>query len=68
MTNNAATTAKLTRSRNDRMIAGVCGGFAKRFGFDPALVRVLLAAATVLGLGSGIVLYVICWMVIPEND
>jgi phage shock protein C len=68
MTNNATTTAKLTRSRDDRMIAGVCGGFAKRFGLDPALVRVLLAAATILGLGSGIVLYVICWMVIPEQD
>jgi phage shock protein C len=62
------TTAKLTRSRDDRMIAGVCVGFARRFGMDPALVRVLLAAATVLGFGSGIVLYAICWMVVPEND
>ena len=67
MTNNATTTAKLTRSRDDRMIAGVCGGFARRFDVDPALVRVLLAAATVLGLGSGIVLYLVCWMVIPEQ-
>ena len=60
------TTQKLRRSRSDRMVAGVCGGVADMFGIDAALVRIALVAATLLGFGAGAILYLICWMVVPE--
>jgi phage shock protein PspC (stress-responsive transcriptional regulator) len=60
-------TIKLRRSRSDRMIAGVCGGIARMFNIDAALVRILLVAATILGVGTGAVLYVLAWMIVPEE-
>jgi phage shock protein C len=57
----------LRRSRSDRMVAGVCGGVAAMFGIDAALVRIALVAATLLGFGAGAILYLICWMVVPEE-
>lgn len=61
------TTRKLRRSRNDRMVAGVCGGIAKMFGMDAALVRILLVAATLLGFGTGAVIYLVAWLVVPAE-
>jgi len=58
---------RLFRSRDDRMIAGVCGGIAEMFGIDAALVRIGLVAATVLGFGAGAVIYLACWMIVPEK-
>jgi phage shock protein C len=60
-------TIKLRRSRSDRMVAGVCGGIARMFDIDAALVRILLVAATILGVGAGAVLYVLAWMIVPEE-
>jgi phage shock protein C len=59
---------KLRRSRDDRMVAGVCGGTAKLLGVDAALVRVLLVAATILGFGTGALIYLACWLIVPEED
>jgi phage shock protein C len=68
MTNDSETTVrKLRRSRTDRMVAGVCGGWARVLGVDAALLRILLVAATVLGFGTGALLYLICWIVMPEE-
>lgn len=50
------------------MVAGVCGGFAKLLGMDAALLRILLVAATLLGFGTGAVLYLIAWLIIPEES
>ena len=61
-------TKQLRRSRSDRMVAGVCGGVAKHLGIDAALVRILLVAATILGVGTGAVLYLACWLIVPEED
>jgi phage shock protein C len=58
---------RLFRSRDDRMIGGVCGGMAEMFGIDATLVRVGLVAATVLGFGAGAVIYLACWMIVPEK-
>lgn len=55
---------RLTRSRTDKKIAGVCGGLAKYFGIDPVIPRVI-ALVLLLGAGTGILAYVICWIVIP---
>jgi phage shock protein C len=56
---------RLYRSRNDRKLAGVCAGIAEYFGWDPTLVRVAWVLLTLLG-GSGILLYLIMWLVMPE--
>jgi phage shock protein C len=59
---------QLTRSRNDKMVAGVCGGFAQYTGLDPTLVRLVLVAATVLGAGSPIIVYLVGWLLMPEGS
>lgn len=56
---------RLSRSRNDRKLAGVCGGIAEYYGWDPTLVRVAWIVLTLLG-GSGILIYLIMWLVMPE--
>ena len=57
---------RLVRSINDRKIAGVCAGVADYFDLDPMLVRVLWALA-VLCAGTGFLLYIILWIVVPEG-
>jgi phage shock protein C len=49
------------------MVAGVCGGWAQVLGMDAALLRILLVAATILGFGTGALLYLICWIIMPED-
>ncbi|OOG55795.1 PspC family transcriptional regulator [Rhodanobacter sp. B05] len=56
---------RLYRSRNDRKLAGVCAGIAEYYGWDPTLVRVAWIVLTLLG-GSGILIYLIMWLVMPE--
>ena len=56
----------LLRPRTDRKIAGVCAAFARAYGFDLTLVRLGLIALVVFG-GTGVLAYVICWVVIPED-
>jgi len=58
---------KIYRSRNNRMIAGVCAGLGEYLNIDPTLVRVLFAVGTVLGFGSAIVIYFVLMLVIPEE-
>jgi phage shock protein PspC (stress-responsive transcriptional regulator) len=67
---NQMTTRKLRslrRSRGDKMVAGVCGGIAETLGVDAALIRIGLVAATVLGFGTGAVIYLACWLIIPAE-
>lgn len=56
----------LLRSRYDRKIAGVCAGFARAYGWDVSLVRLVLVALVLFG-GGGVLAYVICWIAIPED-
>lgn len=58
---------RLARSVTDRKIAGVCGGFAAYVGIDANLVRLAMVALTVFG-GSGLVLYIVAWILLPESD
>ena len=57
---------RLCRSRQNRQLAGVCGGIAEYLGWDPTLVRVAWIILTLLG-GSGILIYLILWLVMPES-
>lgn len=61
------TTGKLYRSRNNRSIAGVCGGIGAFFGIDPTVVR-LLALGLLLCGGMSLWVYIILWVVIPEEE
>ena len=61
-----AETRKLYRSRSNRQIAGVCGGLAEYFSMDATLLRVLFIVLAVLG-GSGIVLYLAMWIIVPRE-
>jgi phage shock protein C len=56
---------QLTRSRNNRMIAGVCAGFAQHYGWDINVVRIITALVA-LFTGIGAVAYLILWVIIPE--
>ncbi len=59
---------KLTRSVNDKMIAGVCGGLASYFAIDPSLVRIGFALACLVSGGIiGIIAYVAMMIIIPEE-
>ena len=59
-------TKRLMRS-NDRVFAGVCGGLAEYFDFDPVLVRVAYAFLTFFTAFSGVLLYFVLWIVMPER-
>ena len=57
---------QLTRSRDKRMIGGVCGGLSEYFDVDPSLVRMIWALLVLLE-GAGLLLYILAWIVIPER-
>ena len=60
---------RFTRSRQDRIFAGVCGGLARYFGLDPTLVRVLFAiGALFTGIVPFIVVYLVLAIVAPEDE
>lgn len=56
----------LHRSRNHRVIAGVCGGIAEWLGWSPLLVRVLWVILTPTTLFAGGVLYLLLWLLMPQ--
>ena len=59
-------TRKLYRSRTNRQVAGVCGGLAQYFNLDATLIRVVFVVLAVLG-GSGLVLYLALWIIVPNE-
>lgn len=59
---------RLTRSPNEKVIAGVCGGLGAYFGVDPVWFRIAFAALVLAGAGGGAILYVIAWVAMPLGD
>ena len=59
---------RLTKSRTDSMIAGVCGGIAEYFDIDPTLVRAGYLIFTFLGAGSPVILYILLAIILPEAE
>src|SRR5437764_6888364 len=59
------TTKRLTRSRDDKWIAGVCAGLANYFEIDPTLVRLGFGLLLLVGAGSPVLLYLVLWVVMP---
>lgn len=62
------TSRPLVRSRHDRMLAGVIGGIAMRFGWSSTLLRVIYVLASIASAAfPGILAYLILWLLIPEE-
>ena len=64
--NNENEIKKLYRSKENKVIAGVCGGIAEHFNIDPVWIR-LVTVLLVLADGIGIVLYILAWILVPVN-
>ncbi len=57
---------KLYKSASDRKVSGVCGGIAQYFSLDATLVRLCWILFTFFG-GSGLLVYIICAVIMPED-
>jgi phage shock protein C len=62
-----ASSSKIYRSDSDYILAGVCGGLAEHFQIDPTLLRLVFVLLTIGG-GSGVLIYLILWLVIPREN
>lgn len=60
------TIGDVRRTRDDRMVAGVCAGLARHFNLDPVVVRVVIACLALAGL-AGAIIYIAAWLLIPEE-
>mgnify|MGYP000876486915 CR=1 FL=1 len=58
---------RLYRSRQDRLIAGVCGGIAEYFNIDPVIVRLVAVLLLLPGGLPGFIPYLVMWAVVPEK-
>lgn len=65
--NRLRTIGSIRRSRDDRMVAGVCAGAARYLRIDPVVLRVIIASLTFVGL-AGLIIYVAAWLLLPEDD
>ena len=57
---------RLYRSKNDRILGGVCAGLGQHLDVDPNVIRLIWAAVTVLSFGVGVIVYILAWILIPE--
>jgi phage shock protein PspC (stress-responsive transcriptional regulator) len=58
----------LSRSRDDRVLAGVVGGIAARFGWNSTLLRVVYVVVSIASAAfPGILVYLILWLLMPEE-
>lgn len=64
--NRTGERGKLFRDENDKIIGGVCSGIANYFKIDPSIIRVVFVLTT-LGWGSGVLLYVVLWAILPGS-
>lgn len=58
---------RIYRSKKDVIIGGVCGGIAEYANVDSTIVRLLWVVATLVSMGTGLLAYLIAWIIIPEK-
>jgi len=58
----------LYRSKNNRILGGVCAGLGEHLDVDPTVIRLIWAVVSVLSIGTGIIIYILAWIIIPEED
>lgn len=59
---------RLYRSRKNRMIAGVCGGFAEYLNIDPTIVRLVIVLLAIFGVSAGFWIYLIAAIIVPNEE
>jgi len=57
----------LRRSRDDRMVAGICAGFGRYLNLDPVAARVIFVALAVVTGGTAVLAYLLAWLIMPEE-
>lgn len=64
-----STSPALSRTREDRVLAGVVGGIARRFDWNPTVVRALFVIISVVSAAfPGLLVYLLLWMLMPEGE
>ena len=61
------TQGRLARSRDNKWIAGVCGGIAQHFGWDADILRLVWVVLTVSTMFCGGIIYLILWLIMPQE-
>jgi phage shock protein PspC (stress-responsive transcriptional regulator) len=59
---------RLYRSKKERILGGVCACLGEHLDIDPTVIRLIWAVVTVLSVGTGIIIYILAWIIIPEDD
>jgi len=59
---------RLYRSKKERILGGVCAGLGEHLDVDPTVIRLVWAVVTVLSVGTGIIVYILAWILIPEEE
>ena len=59
---------KLVRSYSDKWLGGICGGIARYFGWDAAVVRLIYVFLTLFTAFCGVLAYILLWILMPEDD
>jgi phage shock protein PspC (stress-responsive transcriptional regulator) len=59
---------RLYRSKKDRILGGVCAGLGEHLDVDPTVIRLIWAVVSVLSVGTGIIIYILAWIIIPEDE
>ncbi len=59
---------QLTRDVDNSMLGGVCAGVARHYDFDVTVVRIVWLIVTVFSMGTGIILYIAAWVIMPRPD
>jgi len=60
--------SRLRRDMNDRLLGGVCSGLANYLNVDPAIVRLIFAILTLGGFGTGLLIYIVMWLILPSEN
>ena len=61
-------TKRLTKSKKQKMLFGVCGGISEFFNIDITILRIILIVAVFFSVGTGVIAYLICAVVMPSAD
>ena len=59
---------KLKRSRNNKMLCGVCAGIGEYLNIDPTVVRILWAILSLSSVGIGVLIYFLAAVIVPDED